>query len=281
MTKILVIGNCQARPLSIFLEAGTSSELLTPIVTHLEKFEFAQRTIALYAQADFIFCQLTLDSFPVEHVRSSWIRQRYPEKTVTWPNIFYLGQQPFLRYITHLDLGRLLGPLEAYHDLNIYQGWRRSRGLLVAESELTAEQVAFASIGTLREREKLCDVIVSDLIVNGEKSNRLFYTFNHPTKRLLAAVAARLCAAKEIPFKLEPDEFNEPLARIVPPSILDSSEATYYGHEVLFEDKGIVRLGMKAHFGHADLVELLHKCYDVQSSFFVEETRIRFTPKLS
>lgn len=280
MTKILVTGNCQARPLSIFVEGGTGADMLSPVIVHLEQPAAAAATVALIDEADLIFAQLTVDTFPVPHVRSSWIKERYPQKTLIWPNIFYLGQQPFLRYITHIDLGRVMGPLEAYHDLRIYFGWRQSRGLPIPEGLMSVDRISSSSLSALREREGKCDVAVSDLIIREVESERIFFTFNHPTKRLLAKFAERLCALKGLPFRLALDDYKEPLARITPPSILDRGNVTYSWHEVAFEHGGKIKLGARASFDAPRLIELCHASYNAQHRFFEDESRIRYTPDL-
>ena len=48
------------------------------------------------------------------------------------------------------------------------------------------------SLKELREREKICDIQMSDVIVKNYKSRQIFYATNHPTQDILFELAKRI-----------------------------------------------------------------------------------------
>ena len=100
-------------------------------IVHLEKPDQSERFWKTLDDSDYILSQLTNDNYPCAHVRSSEIKKKYPEKVIVWPNLFHSGQQPLLRYITNINDGRIMGPLDAYHNIDIFNQWRQDRELEV------------------------------------------------------------------------------------------------------------------------------------------------------
>ena len=100
------------------------TETLEPIILHLAKAEEQDPHLAQIETADVIFAQFAVDEFQPAHLSSSSLKQRYRDKVVIWPNIFYMGQQPYLRYFTKPGVGRLMGPMEALHDIRLYHSWK-------------------------------------------------------------------------------------------------------------------------------------------------------------
>lgn len=125
--KILITGNCQARPMSELLCDGVNNFALEPIILHLAKVEDANSHEALLSDADVIIAQATSDSFQPAHLSSRFLKEQFGPRVLVWPNVFYSGQTPYLRYITHTKAGRITGPLDVYHDLRILNEWYISR----------------------------------------------------------------------------------------------------------------------------------------------------------
>lgn len=91
------------------------------------------------------------------------------------------------------------------------------------------------SLDALSKKEVHCDVAISDVIAKEEVNRRLFFAFNHPTNRLLAIVADRLCAMASLCFELDAAVLPEPLARIIPPSLVDGDPPVSAGHDLIIE----------------------------------------------
>ncbi len=225
--RIAVIANCQARPMAgIIRLLAPNIEISGITITHLAKPDEAQKAFELYSSSDYIFAQWVSDSYPVEFLRATAIKEKFKDKVISWPNIFFRGQCPDLFYVTHPEKGRIVGPLWQYQNRVIYDGWRK--GLAVSEviklmTEggdwlIQLEEEAIGSLTALQQRETNLNVIVSDEIVEHWHTQQLFFTFNHPVKYLLQVVARRLlqtiaCRITETPVL---NRRPEPFLRIIP-----------------------------------------------------------------
>lgn len=278
--RILVLGNCQARPLSTLLTAcGIDLEEIEPIILHLAHNEDRAAHEAALEGADLILAQATDPTFAVAHLTSAEIRAHYPFKTIVWPNIFYAGQQPWLRYVTHPELGRIQGPLDAYHDLRLLSGWYLKRHGTAPIPQVDPADVARRSLVTLKNREVVCDVIVSDIIVANERNRRLFFTFNHPTQWLLAQVALRIATLRGLPFDAALAAEREPLSAVIVPSIDTVPVTAMRGPSVTLAEGGTVTLERPNRFYDCEELEALtYACYDHQAELLAEFPRLRLTP---
>lgn len=226
--RIVVVANCQARPISAILKnMRPELDLADPIILHLARPIDAARDLRVLAEADVIFAQLTSDTFKPDHLATPLLRAAFPGKVIVWPNIFYAGQQPFLRYFTHPEGGRMLGPFEAMHDLRLYRSWLHTgrvdpEVVLQADSALVAKTVQ-QSLAAVGDRDALADVAVADLIDGNPHAAPMFFTFNHPRSSLLALVAERLLAKAGLDANLSDPLRDEPLGRYRVPGI-DNAE---------------------------------------------------------
>lgn len=272
--KLLVIGNCQARPLSaLFSGAVEGVEPLEPVILHLAKEQEAETHFARMQEADLILTQATAASFKPAHLVSADVQARFPGKTRIWPNIFYAGQQPNLKYLTHTTRGRIYGPLDIYHDCDILRAWYLDRlGIDPVPPAEDPEAVHARSIQALRNRESECDVTVSDLIEAHRGERRLFFTFNHPARWLLERMTERLCALQGLVYAPSAPSGREPLGRIAPPSVFDDGETLYQGLPV-------GSAGPPRRYMPAELRSTAFACYDAQREVLTEIERLRYTPR--
>lgn len=280
--KILVIGNCQARPLAQILTSDGTNTSLDPIILHLAKDTDAEYHLAAMDEADLILAQYTAPTFKPAHLATAQIRDRFAQKCLVWPNIFYAGQQPFLKYITHVGKGRINGPLDIYHDLRLLKEWYLDRtGSYPLGDIATVEEVHTQSLASLATRERDCDVEISDLIEAYQNERRLFFTFNHPTHWLLESLAMRIAKRRELVFTHAERPFKEPLDRIIPPSTLfdlGKDESIFQGLENepnQFAQPGRTRLRQ---FDEAQLRKTTFTYYDRQEDALRDHARIRMTP---
>ena len=278
--RILVIGNCQARPLAQILTGGGGHVALDPIIVHLAKEADAGQHQALMEQADLILTQYTAPNFRPAHLEMRGIKDRFPGKTLSWPNIFYAGQTPFLRYATHLEWGRLSGPLDVYHDLRLLRDWFVARmGECPFALPASQEDVHRQSIAELMAREKECDIGVADLIETRHADRLLFFTFNHPTRWLLDRLANRI--ADRFGFRFDAAGFTvaEPLGRISPPHGMANGvlePETYRGVDTGHDGPGPVPL---VDYDRDSLRAVQFRCYDQQEEILLDHARIRLTPQ--
>jgi hypothetical protein len=223
--KVVVTGNCQARPLANLLGSVPQVDVTDVIILHLAREDQEQAHQEAIHSADVIIAQFTDDAFKPSHLRSSVLRES--GKAIIWPNIFFSGQQPFLRYVTSPTYGRLNGPLDVYHDVRIMTHWHMERfGTPLFNESFDAsfaERVANQSLEELARRESNCDVSVAEKINSMWRDERLFFTFNHPTISLLKHVAELVFREIGLPHSLGGIQYREPLDKIIPPSIFDES----------------------------------------------------------
>ena len=266
--KVLVLGNCQARPLSMLLNRFAGFELLDPIILHLAKEADHAEHEDRIAGADLVLSQLTASVFRPAHLRSEELKKRHPEKTLIWPNLFFAGQQPYLRYLTHATRGRILGPIDATHDMRLLRAWFMDRAGISFREDIAAEgyekAVADRSLNDLRQREASCDLGVTDLIEAEIMTRKLFFTFNHPSIWLLSRMAERILARLEIPGSIDDASLKEPLGTFQPPSSLPrlNAPAPIQGVEVNLDTPGQIGVGPKRHYSPEELQQAAFACYD-------------------
>lgn len=280
--KILVLGNCQARPVSHMLGLATAAKLLEPVVLHLARTDEVSFHEAQMQEADLIIAQATQDDFSPAHVASTGIRARYSGKVMVWPNLFYSGQQPWLRYVTHARQGRILGPLDTYHDLRILGDWYKARVGSTPLPDIDPDAVARVSLKELRMREAGCDLVISDLIEAEATRRLLFFTFNHPANWLLHRLVQRICERAGLVTRAFEPPIREPLARIVPPSIWHASDSGFplQGLRLDPGQPGIHQPGPPDRLNMTQLRELSFACYDRQAEALQDHINLRLTPQV-
>ncbi|MFT5623576.1 MAG: hypothetical protein ACI8Z0_000064 [Lentimonas sp.] len=285
--KIQVIANCQARPISgLIPRVAPDVEALEPIIVHLAKAEDEAAHLTQIAQADVIFAQLTQDQFQPAHLATKNLKEWFGDKVVVWPNIFYMGQQPYLRYFTHPQLGRLMGPLEALHDIRPYRSWKDTgcvdpAVLDQSDSDFIAAARA-ASMKELQAKEADCDIGISDFLQTHEGTQRLFYTFNHPLQFVLSEVLRRLLdhLGKTDTLPLG-DGAPEPLDRFQVPSVWSAADAVFQGDSFAIDaDNSVLRPGGPPQpYTRTQLCEGFQLAYDANDIYRTFDG-VRLTPNL-
>ncbi|ARE84863.1 hypothetical protein ROSMUCSMR3_03402 [Roseovarius mucosus] len=282
--KLLVTGNCQARPVATLLEATGHFECLPPIILQLAKTTEKEAHLFRISEADVVLAQNTNDNFPVPHLRSSVLRQSH-SNVLIWPNVFFSGQQPFIRYMTHIaTASRLVGPIEALHDLRIFSRWLYSRGLIKQpwqpDESTFSRTVADRSIADLMTREADCDIMISDFIAEHARTERLFFTFNHPSRRVLNELCNRFMAHQNLAYL--PDGTAEYLDRYLVPSHWGNEcLATYRGNDFTLGDEGTVTaLGTERLYSPDELQAAFFEVYD-HNPLYRDMESIRLTPQFA
>jgi hypothetical protein len=281
--KVLVIGNCQARPVASLLGEIDGFEIMPPIILHLAKDDEKQKHLAMIEAADVVLAQATSPSFPLKHLRSQVLREQAPGKILVWPNIFFAGQQPHQCYVS-LPGWRCLGPMETNHDLRVLRAWFQERHNIDfaawIEHPEFEEFVARKSLQELQVREEDCDVHISDLIDQKYKTEQLFFLFNHPRLRLLIQLTNRILAKTGSTHQLlMPDVVaREPLGRYTPPGLdMEAGAGSYLGSEVKLENDGRIVSGAPYQYSLEALRTAYFNCYDHQQERLLSDT-LRLTP---
>ncbi|NCQ25208.1 MAG: hypothetical protein COW54_06165 [Rhodobacteraceae bacterium CG17_big_fil_post_rev_8_21_14_2_50_63_15] len=262
-------------------------DCLEPIILHLAGNDMHAEHERRMASADLILAQATAANFPIAHLQSARLRARLGERVIVWPNMFYSGQQPFARYITLPGGERLLGPLEAVHDLRIFWDWWQERhGSDIRpqrpERELVRE-ISALSLRDLLQRETNCDIPISDVIQAHSHNRRLFFTFNHPTRFLIDTLCDRILSRIGLPgLPASQARGSEPLDRYVIPSsgFPRSSQELYTGNPVLLNaPERIAITPARQSYSLSGLRTAFFQCYDHMAARLNLGT-IRVTPDM-
>lgn len=285
--KIVVAGNCQARPLAHLLSKLNPQITITatPIVHLLQPEDEAAFRPAL-DEADIIITQLIADGYPCEFIRTNKLKERYGDKVKTILNLYFTGYNPDLRYLRHPQVGTLRGPLGDYHNHTIMTGWML--GISQAQvvrwlndpffNQQEYAQASRASLAELKSREEHVDVPIVDVIEAGYQQQRFFFTFNHPAALLLAQYAQRISQqvlgmSSEIPADLIKSEFLDQLIPKIPPGLgfENAPKTISKGQEVLSVNGAKIEVGAEKNYTDEELVALFYQIYTENAEFIREK----------
>ena len=201
MLKIAVVANCQARPIAFLFENALDGvEVVTVAIVHLLKDEQACEYESYFKNADFIVTQKIADNYPCQFIRTSELRKQYSQKIIEIPNLFYSGYNPELRYYRIPGKGTLNGPLGDYHNELLFEAWSQGRSVadtkdIASDEGIWVEKYSHIpeqSLLELSKREFELDVEITDFLSLNISKERLFYTFNHPSLKVLAELVKRI-----------------------------------------------------------------------------------------
>ncbi|WP_143735700.1 WcbI family polysaccharide biosynthesis putative acetyltransferase [Microbulbifer mangrovi] len=198
--KILVVGNCQARPLAELLLNGCDDVVaVDTAIVHLLKDDDESEVLEKIHNADFVIAQMVANNYPAKFVRTNELKRVCGEKLVTIVNLFYQGFTPGWRYMRMADRKPLKGPLDDYHNSVIFTCWKfgldERQTIKVLDSKLFSDiykEEAEESLREIQQRESGVDIPISDYLAEHISKERLFHVFNHPSNRLLAEYAHRI-----------------------------------------------------------------------------------------
>ncbi|SDX63562.1 WcbI family polysaccharide biosynthesis putative acetyltransferase [Marinobacter mobilis] len=275
--KVVVVGNCQARPLAKIIESLNRSVEVTAIaIVHLLKSEQFDEYRSHFEAADLIVSQLVMDSYPCEFVRTSFLNSLYGEKVLSIVNLYFTGYTPDWFYIRIPERGPLRGPMGDYHNRTVLGAWQE--GISVEEAARRLEDPEFnrrylpeiqASFNQLRERESKVDVKVSDLIEKNFKKSRMFFTFNHPNMFLIRKYAERILKQAKIGRKstwFRPKD-RELLNQFVPLAnpamgLPAGSLSSHKGVKCSIDDQNLVTIGRRKEYSSQEIVAEFYRIYE-------------------
>ena len=220
--KIVLVANCQARPISTILRNHYNANVEEPIIVHLAKDDDAKECLSILNSADYIVSQSISKTYPCSFVRTESIKEKFGDKVILIPNLYYRGYNPDLRGIRLKGKGVLGGPLGDYHSQIIVDAWLRndspSEALQYYNSTPYWEEhygnVASESLEELKRREKHIDIKITNFIKRRQAHRHLFYTYNHPSKLLLKTLVKRIARRLELePNDTSDNNNREPLGR--------------------------------------------------------------------
>jgi hypothetical protein len=282
MTRVAVIGNCQARPLAEMMKAVFDVAIESIAVVHLLRSAQENEYSDAFKKADIILAQQVFDSYPCEFVRSSDLRAKYGQKVSVWVNLYYAGYNPELMYVRPAARAHMVGPLGDYHIGAIISAFQESLSAGECATRLVDvdwnrhcyQGAVERSLKELRQRETQALVPITDLIESAWTERRLFHTFNHPTAFLLLEYVYRLGRKLGLSVKrrLNRVHFGEPLGQFVVPvnsyvsndySVAVEDSLAFRGVRIEFDGRGIPTVPQRqvAYYSPLELVEGYFRVY--------------------
>jgi hypothetical protein len=281
---IVVVGNCQARPLAMALQSiSPRVQILDTVIVHLVNDGMQDDYQLAFDKADLIFAQRVDEAYPCTFVRSAELKKKYPNKIIKWPNLYFTGYSPDFIYLRGLNRALLSGPLSSYHSAIIRGGWEKFltinqvKNLFINDNffEEKYGQAAEISLQELRSRELDVDVGLSDWLSERIWSSKLFHTFNHPSNYVIKEMATKLLIYSNLLNpnfeRLNGPDIPESLGQIripIHPLIFKKNncnfthEKDFIGSEVISANNGEINLGYSKKYTIEQLIETYYRVYD-------------------
>ena len=205
--RLVVVGNCQAHPLTLGLrQALPQARLHASPSVHLATADDVTRLQRRLGDADLLVMHRVLPGYRDNiGLDSATLRNLLPPsaRSVVLPNLHYEGHHPWIGYAQDPEgrLGELEGesPLGPYHDFLAMAAVRDNQPLEALldpnPSEAQLEQLRdqhHQSLAELHTREADCDLSLSDWIGNHHRTRPVAHTINHPTQTALDQLLRRL-----------------------------------------------------------------------------------------
>ena len=182
--KVVVVGNCQSRPIAKLLEKMTLEvEVIKIAVVHLLSNEDEEEYTPFFKEADYIVTQLVNNSYSCAFLRTDELLKHYGSKVIKLVNLYYRGESPEWVYIK--DEGKNLeGPLLEYHNEFIYDCWKSGKSMDAANADIAhqsteavREKIKLDSIKSLEQREEHADVKITPYIKKNSGKKKAFPYF--------------------------------------------------------------------------------------------------------
>lgn len=201
MLKVVVVGNCQARPVAELMGSFCSDVHISYVaIAHLIGNNDESEFNTAIAEADYIVTQKVDNDYPCLFIHTSKLKEKYPEKVKVILNLYCMIYDPDWFYFRFENRAVLPGPIGEYHNKTIYDSWLK--GLPINEVLCLLNSTDYnnklygdvfnQSLAELKRREESVDVKITDYIVSEYNQTRLFHTFNHPTSILLEEYVNRI-----------------------------------------------------------------------------------------
>ena len=208
-----VFGNCQADPLGSILQTNKDFNDEYDFVPFAQpafalRAEHVEQTMAQLANTDVLITQNVSEKFGVYSTRNLIANLKPGARVIRVPNIYFSGYTPEITYFRAAEPH--VTAFCDYHDANFLKFYFENPATAVKKSVAAYSDETFYSddfvltnahnsLQELRHREMDCDVTISDFIQANWQSDVLFYSMNHPKRKLLAHVASQILQGLSIP----------------------------------------------------------------------------------
>lgn len=280
--KVVLVANCQARPIATLLNQNYEVEITDKIIVHLAKDNDFERYEQKLESADYIISQFINKTYPCEFVRTQNMQEKFQNKLILIPNLYYRGYTPDLRYIRIKGKPTLDGPLGDYHSQTIFNAWAKGDDPIATLKTYNStdhwEQnycdIASESLQDLQKREENLDICISDYINRMKSSEQLFFTFNHPSRPLLDELIRRIAKKMELNVTSSiPNQQYEPLGRFqapIHPFVKASLQLKFEGPTVFQGNNRDKTIKKPAQFSTIEIIENFFDHYNARKGDILE-----------
>ncbi|MEG3766279.1 WcbI family polysaccharide biosynthesis putative acetyltransferase [Alteromonas sp. 14N.309.X.WAT.G.H12] len=222
LKKFSVFGNCQADPLGLILQSNENFKKEYEFIRFAKpafalRAEDIDQTMALLSEIDVLITQNVSEKFGVFSTRNLIANLKPGARVIRIPNVYFSGYTPEISYFR--AAGAQVTSFCDYHDVNFLKFYFENKKTAVERSVEAYHDDTFysedylltnaeKSLQELRSRELACDVSISDFIQTHWRSEVLFYSMNHPNRRVLTHLASKILSALEMPDIVFPGKFE-------------------------------------------------------------------------
>jgi hypothetical protein len=279
--RISIFGNCQAAPLRSLFSHYTNAEAPSCPLIYMVTEKDRDSILSDFSRSDLILTQRVAGDFGVEWVRISSLREVFGSRVIIWPNVYFDGYYPDVRYIYTERHGKVVGPLSDYHFGTVLKAFRSGKTEREATEQFRSKHIfslfpdpVGRSLGEIRSREKTCDVAISDYIEERFSKSMIQFTPNHPRAEVLIELARRLCVRLGLDHRLDHEVLLDELESVYLPPYPAIAERYNFpfdggklrGVELVFKGGG-VSLGASRTY---EVEEAVAEYYKVYSMFLPE-----------
>lgn len=283
MKKVIILANCQARPIAKYItELSEECEVIEIGIVHLLNDEQKEYFHKKFDEADFIVAQQVSSNYPCQFVTTKSLLEKYSSKVISIVNLYFSGYNPELRYVRIPGQGTLKGPLGDYHIETFIDCWKK--GLSVADTVQLYNNIDYHnkiyknsidnSLKELRKREAETELNISDYIQENLSKKKLFHTMNHPSEALLVKYSEMILERIGVDYKKsQPDVsmkeslgvFRLPTNPYITTLISDNMQNTdlFKGVKIEVDTDGDVKIIKNSEY---DLEGIIRAFYEVYNS---------------
>jgi len=271
----VVIGNCQAIPISSMIESKTKKiHIDDTIIAHA--YIHNDLLYKILDNTDIIITQNISEKF--HGINTSSLQYKYKEKIIKILNLYYTGFHADWCYFPLVNGIRLRGPMGDYHNKTIIKSFIEganthealNRYLSPLYNEIYTDDPK-KSLKILKEKEKSVDIKMVDFLYNEVDRIVCFHTFNHPKKYILNEEINRILNFIKIPiteFSLNGECLDHVSKRVNPAHPLSCNENARcigYSHKIV--NNSISWISPNTFLNDKEMVVLFYRVYRYNSQF--------------
>jgi hypothetical protein len=275
--RVVVLGNCQAQMIEGLI--ARAEDVVVDRLPPVFAMQDSQKTNVLKKldSADHIFAQRVTDTYHLPWLQSNFLTALYGQRCLIWPNLYFDGYSPSIRYLYLDGVGKVKSPLDDYHFDDIIKSFRSGLSITTTVAFLNddtskPEDPFEQSLQQLRDRERDCHVVISDEMEQAVYRRQCFYTANHPDSPILSAMTARL--AKAADMRYDEEDSIRYVGRldtiVIPPferitrryKLQFQPSGEYSGVELTHISAERIATGGKVKYSLASLIEQYYRIYD-------------------